>query len=133
MYKTHLTEQTPVICPGRNQVFVFTCRDSQVSYLTWAVQPEYYRFSDTDVIEYSAKDEYLIGENRSRGHGLFVGVLVSIFNISNVTNSSLPVANLVSTLTVSTDGILNGTTLTCTTDHFSIQYPLIFAGRTLSL
>ena len=132
MYKTQFTEQTPVICPGRNETFVFTCRDSQVFYLSWTVQPEYDRFSDTDEIIYLAKDEDMIGKNRSRGHGLFIAVLVSIFNIANVTNSSLPVADLVSTLTVSTNGILNGTTITCSTDHSSIQYPLIFAGRTRS-
>ena len=99
-----------MICPG-NETFVFTCRGSQVFSLSWSVQPDYEIFTSKDVIKYTSRDD-VTGVKDKRPP--FTGLLVDVFNKSNTT-SNHPVADLVSTLTVSTEGILNGTMITCTT------------------
>lgn len=99
-----------MICPG-DETFVFTCRDSQVFSLTWSVQPDYEMFSDRDVIKYTPRDD-VNGKKDERPP--FAAILVGVLNTSNTTLNH-PAADLVSTLTVSTEEILNGTVITCTT------------------
>ena len=127
MCKPYLTGPTPIICPGNNETLVFTCRDSQVFYISWAVQPNYPRFSKRDRITYVAN-----AEKRVDMRGPFTGRLGNV-NVSNSTTPTL--ADMVSTLTVSIDGLLNNTIISCITQQNTLQLSeqnmsvtLIFAG-----
>ena len=108
----YITGPTPVICPDSNETFVFTCRDSQVFYITWSVHPAYGRFSEKDRMLFAAIDDNRIGKPDRRPP--FTGILIGIFNISN-TPSNQPVADLVSALTVFNKNISDRTVVTCTT------------------
>ena len=129
--KPYVTGPTPIICPGNNETLVFTCRDSQVLYLTWSLRLNYTRDSgkDTRLIYTPARTigtEYMTGP--------FTANLVDVYNVSNSTTPTM--ADMVSTLTVSTKRQLNETNLTfsCITrqridqSELSMSIPLLFAG-----
>ena len=128
MCKPYLTGPTPIICPGNNETLVFTCRDSQVFYLSWSVQPNYERFTEKDRITFTPGSEVMREDNR----GPFTGKLVGIFNVSNTTTGR--VADMVSTLTISSRGLLNGTNISCITwqetddSELDMSITLILAG-----
>ena len=131
MCKPYLTGPTPIICPGNNETLVLTCRDSSIFYLSWSVQPNYGRFTEKDRITYIPGSEVMKEDNR----GPFTGKLVDIFNVSNSTSGR--VADMVSTLTVSSKVLLNGTIISCTTwqksdqSELKMSITLIFAGTQL--
>ena len=106
----YITGPTPVICPDSNETFVFTCRDSQVFYLSWSVRPGYGIFSEKDRMLFAVID----GTGRTERRPPFTGMLIGVFNISN-TPSNQPIADLVSTLTVFNKNISDRTVVTCTT------------------
>ena len=130
MCKPCLTGPTPIICPGNNETLVLTCRDSQIFYLSWSLQPNYgiSRFNEKDKITYLAN----MMEHREDMRGPFTGKLVDIFNVSNSTSGR--VADMVSTLTISSKVLLNGTIISCTTrqetddSELKMSITLIFAG-----
>ena len=129
MCKPYITGPTPIICPGNNETLVFTCRDSPIFYLSWSAQPNYERFDKKDRITYRPDSEVMKEDER----GPFTGKLVGIFNVSNTTTGR-PVADMVSTLTISSKGILNGTNISCITwqetddSELNISITLILAG-----
>ena len=124
----YITGPTPVICPDSNETFVFTCRDSQVFYITWSVRPDYGIFSERDRMLFAVID----GTGRTDRRPPFTGILIGVFNISN-TPSNQPIADLVSTLTVFNKNISDRTVVTCTTlqrntSMLRSQITLIIAG-----
>ena len=129
MCKPYLTGPTPIICPGNNETLVLTCRDSSIFYLSWTVQPNYERFTEKDRITYRPDSEVMKEDER----GPFTGKLVGIFTASNTTTGR-PVADMVSTLTISSKGILNGTNISCITwqetddSELNMSITLILAG-----
>ena len=114
MCKPYVTGPTPIICPGNNETLDFTCRDSQVLYLSWSFQPNYTR-DPRDRFTYSPATN--IG--RKFVHSLFTAILVDVSNVSNSTSPTL--ADMVSTLTVSIDGLLNNTIISCITRQNILQ------------
>ena len=129
MCKPYLTGPTPIICPGHNETLVLTCKDSRIFYLSWSAQPNYERFTEKDRITYFPDSEVMKEDNR----GPFTGKLVGLFNVSNTTIGR-PVADMVSTLTISSKGILNGTNISCITQQktdgseLNMSITLILAG-----
>ena len=100
-----------MICPDGNEIFVFTCRDSQVLSITWTIHPTYGTFSDSDKMQFFAIDD--TGKPYVRLP--FTGMLIGIFNKSN----TQPVADLVSILnfTVFNKNISDRTVVMCTTEQ----------------
>ena len=131
MCKPYITGPTPIICPGNNETLLLTCRNSQTFYISWSAQSNYgiLRFTEKDRITYHA---YMM-ENRVDMRGPFTGKLVEIINVSNSTTGKL-VADMVSTLTISSKALLNGTIISCITWHetddseLNMSITLIIAG-----
>lgn len=142
MCKPYLTGPNPIICPGSNETLVFTCRDSQVFYISWSVWPTHVRFSEEDRITYYPTATN-VTEYREDIRGPFTGELVGISNISNSTNlnssTTSKVADMVSTLAISSKGILKKTNISCITwqeldqSELRMSITLILAGICLFL
>ena len=127
MCKPYVTGPTPFVCPGNNETLVFTCRESQVLYLTWSFQPNYTR-DPRNRFTYSPATT--IGKEFVSGP--FTTILVDTFNVSNSTSPK--VSDMVSTVEVSTKRLLNETTITCITrqnihqSELNMSITLILAG-----
>ena len=101
-------------CP--NDVVTFICHGMQASEISWIVEPQIPRMVP---IKYTLA-EHSVGI----GQHLLKNLTNHFFaSLTNVTNIEGEVADMTTSLTVVTDGLENGTNITCSTLTIDLKTP----------
>ena len=92
------------VCPQESSV-KFHCNGSEITSIAWIAEPY---ITASNPIRYSA------GQIATGSHPVFhSGYFVANLTTLNRSGTNVHVADLTSELTVSTSGVINGTTVTC--------------------
>ena len=118
---------TTPVCKSDNENLTFTCKDSQVQFLQWKMEPDF--LNNNNIILFTVNSK----NGTEQAHVNYTAILTNNTN----GNTTLGVANLISTLTVPASSISNETVIICETSSAGIirqsSIKLTTAGTVIQL
>ena len=110
MCEPFLGGPTTPVCTRDNENLTFTCKDSQVQFLQWTMEPDFLNHNNIILFTFNSKT------GTEQAHVNYTAILTNNTN-GNIT---LGIANLISTLTVSASTICDETVIICETSSAGI-------------